>query len=68
MDTLSDILLDWTDPYLDLDGYTQTKVTVLVSCIAYMIVGTLIVFCVIAFERNGGDPQKRSIQNQAIIP
>ena len=64
---LSDIHLDWSDPYRYLDGFTKTKYSILVSSIAYMIIGTLVIFCVIAFERYGGDPQKRSIQNQIIF-
>ena len=61
---LTEIQLFWTDPYSEFDGYVWLKVS-LTACIAlFTFLGTVVNCAIICYERNEGDPQKRSLLNQ----
>ncbi len=55
----------WTDPFLSVSF--GVKVTTAIVGIFALCFGTVSHCLVISFERFGGDPQKRSLINQASI-
>ena len=61
---ITDVNLNWQDPYTGLDGHVVAKAGILLLCPVYLVIGTMLVTGLISFERHGGDPQKRSLHNQ----
>jgi hypothetical protein len=55
----------WKDPYDEIHEYPELKAVILWPIsILILIIGNLMLFGIIMFERYGGDPLKRSILNQ----
>ncbi len=59
---ITDIELNWNDPYDDLNFPVRIALVILIC--SSLCIGTILLVGIVMFERNGGDPQKRGFVNQ----
>ncbi len=61
---VTDIDLDWTDPYTLLDGLVWLKAIIGSFIGLKLTIGTYLMTAATLFERYSGDPRKRGLMNQ----
>ncbi len=61
---LTNLDLDWTDPYNQLNGNHGVKAMIITFQSISLMAWTVLAFGIISHERFGGDPQKRGLLNQ----
>ena len=61
---ISNVDLDWTDPYDQLDGQAGIKLFIVAYQTTCLLLFTVLGLGIVSYERSGQDPQKRGLNNQ----
>ncbi len=61
---ITNIDLDWTDPYDQLDGHIAVTVSIVSYQAVCLLLWTIMGLGIVSYERFGEDPQKRGLSNQ----
>ena len=64
---VTNIVLDWADPYDQLDGQLWIKSGIMVFQVCCLLIWTILGIGMVSYERFGEDPQKRGLGNQVIV-
>ncbi len=64
VNNVTNISLDWSDPYDQLDGQILIKSAIVLFQTVCLLTWTILGFGMASYEQYGEDPQKRGLGNQ----